>query len=138
LIACIAIAVAGVVLGMSASKGRDQGEEPFGRQETASSATEAKSPGDAEPLPLLETTQVFARRDPFGSVRGGGGAGVAVRLSEVNRTGVRIRVGGIVRQARIGERFAKSFRLLSLARGCAELLFGDEQFSLCEGDEISK
>jgi hypothetical protein len=37
-----------------------------------------------------------------------------------------------------GQRFARSFKLLSINGQCAGLLFGDEQFSACVGQQIVK
>ena len=37
-----------------------------------------------------------------------------------------------------GENFATNFRLVSASGGCATMLFGDDEFSLCEGEEILK
>lgn len=37
-----------------------------------------------------------------------------------------------------GETFADNFKLLSVSGQCASLLFGDDQFTLCEGEEILK
>lgn len=37
-----------------------------------------------------------------------------------------------------GETFADNFKLLSISGSCASLLFGDDQFTLCEGEEILK
>ena len=37
-----------------------------------------------------------------------------------------------------GERFAQNFELVSVSSECATLLYGDDQFTLCEGEEILK
>jgi hypothetical protein len=37
-----------------------------------------------------------------------------------------------------GDEFADNFKLLSASGDCASMLFGDDQFSLCEGEEILK
>ncbi len=34
-----------------------------------------------------------------------------------------------------GEQFADNFRLVSVQGTCANMLFGDESFTLCEGGE---
>jgi hypothetical protein len=36
------------------------------------------------------------------------------------------------------ERFADNFELVSVSADCATMLFGDDQFTLCEGEEILK
>ena len=37
-----------------------------------------------------------------------------------------------------GEVFAENFKFLSVSGECATMLFGDDQFTLCEGEEILK
>ncbi|MGH2789895.1 MAG: hypothetical protein ACRDJ0_02775, partial [Actinomycetota bacterium] len=37
-----------------------------------------------------------------------------------------------------GERFAKRFKLTSMQKKCAEFLYGDEPFALCEGQRITR
>ena len=37
-----------------------------------------------------------------------------------------------------GERFAENFQLVSVEGACATMLFGDEQFTTCEGEQILK
>lgn len=49
-----------------------------------------------------------------------------------------IRVDNTVYIVDEGETFAESFRLLSVSGKCASMLFGDDQFTLCEGDEVYK
>ena len=50
----------------------------------------------------------------------------------------RVQVDGTVYTVGEGERFAENFEVLSISGECASLLFGDDQFSLCEGEEILK
>ncbi len=75
----------------------------------------------------------------------GGGENVGghrVTLVDVYRDGGRARaqvqVDGTVYTVDEGERFADNFQLLSLNGDCATMLFGDDQFTLCEGEEILK
>lgn len=49
-----------------------------------------------------------------------------------------VRIDGRLHRSRMGERFAENFELLSVGDGCASLLYGDEQFTLCRGQEILK
>lgn len=49
-----------------------------------------------------------------------------------------IQVDGTVYTVEEGETFADSFQLLSLSGDCATMLFGDDQFTICEGEEIIK
>ena len=52
----------------------------------------------------------------------------------------RLRVNDTVHEVREGADFAVSYRLLDVdvATRCAQLLFGDDRFQLCEGDETLK
>ncbi|MEA2460209.1 MAG: hypothetical protein QOH90_386 [Actinomycetota bacterium] len=65
-----------------------------------------------------------------------------MRLIDVIRGGddarAQIQVDGIVYTVDQGETFAGNFQLLSASGGCVSMLFGDDQFSLCEGEEILK
>lgn len=82
---------------------------------------------------------------PTGGGGGGGGeqiGGRRVRLVDVftengNRR-AQIQVDATVYTVDVGETFAENFRLLSTSGECATLLFGDDQFTLCEGEEILK
>ena len=79
-----------------------------------------------------------------GSASGGGDSvgGHRVRLIDTfNRGGeprARIQVDGTVYTVGEGDRFADNFELVSISGDCASILFGDDQFSLCEGEEILK
>jgi hypothetical protein len=108
----------------------------------------------------IETSEVFASRDPFlpvvepppgdgegtttpegfagGESRPLGGHRVRlVGVAEGTR-GAQIQVNGTLHGVSEGEDFAASFRLLSISGDCATMLFGDDQFTLCEGEEILK
>lgn len=50
----------------------------------------------------------------------------------------RVQVDGTVYTVGEGDRFADNFEVLSISGSCASLLYGDDQFSLCEGEEILK
>jgi len=81
---------------------------------------------------------------------GGGGGGDAgetvggrrVRVIDVfaGRNGPRaqIQVDGTVYTVDEGDRFAQNFQLLSASGRCSTMLFGDDEFTLCEGEEILK
>ena len=83
-----------------------------------------------------------------GSDISGSGSGDAsvggrrVRLVDTFRAGgeerARVQVDGTVYTVSEGDRFADNFQLISISGSCASLLFGDDQFSLCEGEEILK
>lgn len=68
--------------------------------------------------------------------------GHRVRLIDTFRAGgearVRVQVDGTVYTVGEGDRFADNFQVVSISDSCASLLFGDDQFSLCEGEEILK
>lgn len=49
-----------------------------------------------------------------------------------------VRVDGTVFTVSPGERFAENFQFVSASGQCATFLFGDDQFTLCEGQEILK
>jgi hypothetical protein len=49
-----------------------------------------------------------------------------------------IQVDGTVYTVDEGEGFADNFRLVSTSGTCATILFGDDEFTLCEGEEILK
>lgn len=49
-----------------------------------------------------------------------------------------IRVDGTVYTVDEGENFAENFRLVSASGRCATILYGDDEFTLCEGEEILK
>ena len=83
--------------------------------------------------------------DISGGDSGGGGASVGgrrVRLVDTFRAGgqerARVQVDGTVYTVSEGDRFADNFELVSISGSCASLLYGDDQFSLCEGEEILK
>lgn len=77
---------------------------------------------------------------------GGGGAtsvgGHRVRMIDVyerqGRQRAQVQVDGTVYTVDEGETFAQSFKLVSASGRCATMLFGDDQFTLCEGEEILK
>ena len=68
--------------------------------------------------------------------------GRRVRLVDVFTEGggqrARVQVDGTVYTVREGDRFADNFELLDIQGQCASLLYGDDQFTLCEGEEILK
>jgi hypothetical protein len=98
----------------------------------------------------LETFEVFASRDPFaplvGDKDGDAGGGVdedaeVVKLVDAASDGVagaQVDVNGTVHTIAEGETFAENFKLLSVSGDCASILYGDDQFTICEGEEIFK
>lgn len=79
-----------------------------------------------------------------GSGSGGGEnvGGHRVSLVDVFRADggqrAQVQVDGTVYTVDEGDRFAESFQLLSINGECATMLYGDDQFTLCEGEEILK
>lgn len=76
---------------------------------------------------------------------GGGGddiGGHRVRVVDVFVQGgdrrAQVQVDGTVYTVDEGERFAENFQLMSTSGQCATMLFGDDEFTLCEGEEILK
>jgi hypothetical protein len=49
-----------------------------------------------------------------------------------------VQVDSTVYRVSEGEQFAQNFELVSVSGDCATLLYGDDQFTLCEGEEILK
>lgn len=115
----------------------------------------------------VETFEVFAARDPFqplvpqGSGSGdssdptapSGTSGAAqssgktvnghrVKLVDVftknGKPKAQVQIDSTVYTVDEGEVFADNFELLSVSGSCASMLFGDDQFTLCEGEEILK
>jgi len=83
--------------------------------------------------------------DPGTTDPGTGGQAVGghtVRLVDVfSQDGsprAQVSVDGSVYTVAEGETFADNFQLTSVSGTCATMLFGDDQFTLCEGEEILK
>lgn len=90
---------------------------------------------------LVETFEVFAPKDPFDpalGAKGAGGRGRTVELVAARADAARISVDGTVHDVDEGDTFARRFRLVAAGRGCAAVLYGDDQFSLCKGDSVVK
>lgn len=68
--------------------------------------------------------------------------GHRVRVIDVYREGTerraQVQVDSTVHTVTVGDRFASNFQLLSTSRNCATMLYGDDEFTLCEGEEILK
>ena len=88
-------------------------------------------------------TTTTTTTDPGGSSDGGSQVGGhRVRVIDVYRQGggvrAQVQVDGTVYTVDEGERFAQNFQLMSASGQCATMLFGDDEFTLCEGEEILK
>jgi len=113
----------------------------------------------------VETYDVFASKDPFeplvarsAAVSGDGvpaapeggvtatfeggsddsGLHYTVKVVKVEGRSAVIAIDGQSVSVAVGESFFERFQLLSVADDCASILFGDDQFTLCEGEEIFK
>ena len=68
--------------------------------------------------------------------------GHTVQLIGINGNGddatAQIQVDDTIYTVQEGETFADNFELLSTSDECATVLFGDDQFTVCEGEEILK
>jgi hypothetical protein len=97
-----------------------------------------------------QTFEVFAPKDPFkalvsdkdpekgkGDVASGDGHQVVVDSVSPDAQVV-VNVDGTDFRPSVGEVFADSFQLVSVEEKCTALLYGDEQFTLCEGQEVTK
>jgi hypothetical protein len=73
---------------------------------------------------------------------GGGSNGHRVKVIDVFKEDgsgrAQVQVDGTVYTITEDERFAGSFQLISASNACATMLFGDDEFTLCEGEEILK
>jgi hypothetical protein len=120
-----------------------------------------EQPTSAVPRGAVETSELFAPKDPFDplistSTEAGGRAAGASTRSSGGRAGVgerkvllvastfrhggsaEVRVDGTSYTVARGETFADHFKLLAASGECVAMLFGDQEFTLCEGDEILK
>ena len=62
----------------------------------------------------------------------------SVSVVEVDDATVDVDVEGKVFRVTQGDRFARNFKLLFVDGKCASMLFGDDQFAICEGERVSK
>jgi hypothetical protein len=73
-----------------------------------------------------------------GSTVGGHTVSVVDVFSARGSRRAQVEVDGTVYKVNEGETFADSFKLLSASGQCANMLFGDDQFTLCVGEQILK
>lgn len=116
---------------------------------TAGGTTAGVAPSPAAPGAGAPSGGSDISGDGTGTSGGGGGGGSSdsvgghrVRLIDTFRRNgepaARVQVDGTVYTVQEGDRFAENFKLLSVSGDCASMLFGDDEFSLCEGEEILK
>jgi hypothetical protein len=141
------------------------GEEPEAFPTSPRTSTPTALPTaspTASPTGVPESFEVFEGKDPFrplvsagpigGTPAPGGSPGptggptgsggqrvtlVSISGSGANRVAVVI-VDGTEYEVSEGETFAGSYRVKSLRAECGTFVFGDEQFTLCEGQEVFK
>lgn len=105
-----------------------EGKDPFRPLVTAGGIGGAPSPGGtASPGPSGGPSGGDAQRVTLVSITGSGSARQATVL-----------VDGQEYTVSEGETFAGSYRVKSLTADCGTFVFGDEQFTLCEGQEVLK
>lgn len=126
---------------ISASTGTGQTtEDPA---EAAVGTTDATATMDAGVAGDGTGTTTTTTTTPRGGDEGGDRVGGhRVRVVDVFRDDgsgrAQVQVDGTVYTVDEGERFAENFQLMSTSGQCATMLFGDDEFTLCEGEEILK
>ncbi len=150
------IAILAVVYLLFLSGGGEEPEAFPTPGRTTTRPTPAASP-TATPVSPPETLDNFEGKDPFRPLvtAGGGGTpapgptggptgGDAQRVTLVSIDGsgsnrvATVLVDGTEYQVKVGDTFAGSYKVKSLTAECGTFVFGDEQFTLCEGQEILK
>jgi hypothetical protein len=151
----IAVALAAGAWWVLFSRGSDEAPRDVGSPaRTVETVSAVEDPGSSKAhkrsaTGTVETSEVFASRDPFAPLvkdeKVGGESSSderdakVVALEDVSDDGsVRIDVNGSMHSVAEGEVFAENFKLLSVSGECASMLFGDDQFTLCEDEEILK
>jgi hypothetical protein len=158
------IAVLAIVYLVFVSGGEDgQQGAPTSRPTATPRPTVTTSPSPTSPP---RTFEVFEGKDPFRPLVGGGPAGGGgtedggagpgptggptddaagaqrVTLLEISGSGANrtatVRVDSTEYTVKEGETFAGSYRVKTLTTRCGTFVFGDEQFTLCVGQEVLK
>lgn len=88
--------------------------------------------------PIDEDPDGTADPEPDGDTIGDHRVRVVDVYSQNGRGRAQIQVDGTIYTVDEGEGFAENFRLVSTDGSCATILFGDDEFTLCEGEEILK
>ena len=122
---------------ISASTGGDAAGGDGATTDGSTTAPDGASPTDGTGTTTTTTTGGRGRADAGQDV-----AGHRVQVIDVYRDGgsasAQIQVDGTVYTVQEGDRFAQNFQLMSTSGRCASVLYGDDQFTLCEGEEILK
>ncbi|MFN2488479.1 MAG: hypothetical protein ABR529_01815 [Actinomycetota bacterium] len=118
--------------------------DPFDPLISASSGTTAGTTAGTTSGTTSGTTGTNGSGDGTGGGDDGGTTieGHRVSVIDVYEKGggarAQVEVDGTVYTADEGEAFADNFKLISASGECASMLYGDDQFTLCEGEEILK
>lgn len=109
----------------------------------ATGTTEGAAAGDGTTTTTGDGTGTTTTTTTGGGNDGGETVGGhRVRVVDVFTRGgsgrAQVQVDGTVYTVDEGERFATNFQLLSTSGRCATMLYGDDEFTLCEGEEILK
>ncbi len=159
------IAILAVVYLLFLSGGGEEPEAfPTPRRTTPRATATPTVVPTASPTGIPETIDFFEGKDPFrplvtaGGIggtpapqpggspgpSGGPSGGDAQRVTLVSISGsgssrtATVLVDGQEYTVSEGETFAGSYRVKSLTADCGTFVFGDEQFTLCEGQEVLK
>ncbi|MFP5297757.1 MAG: hypothetical protein ACLGHL_02060 [Actinomycetota bacterium] len=140
------------VIDLTAGGTSGGGAAPIGGGTTgeATDPTTVGSTGDGDGTTTGGTGNGDGGSSTGGDTSGGSGSGDGssnvgghrVKLIDVYKKNgskrAQVQVDGTVYTVSEGEDFAENFRLLSISGECASMLFGDDQFTICEGEEILK
>lgn len=106
--------------------------------EAAPEAPVGEQPAPEQPVgePVTEPSPGAEPQAPEGGATVGGRRVTLIDIIQQDGTQVaQVEVDGNAFVVAEGEEFADNFRLESIQGGCANFLFGDEAFTLCEGGE---
>jgi len=112
-----------------------------------SGSTDAAGDTDDSGDPTVDESPI--EDDGTGGSGGGGGGGNTqgvggreVVLKDVSTNpgdkSASVNVDGVTYDVLPGDRFAENFKLVTVYGKCATMLFGDDQFTLCEGERVLK
>lgn len=112
------------------------GRDPFRPLYVAPAVAPAAAPGVA---PGTVVNPAPASQPQTSSTQVGGNRVALIDVfSRGGKTYAQTKVGSTVFTPAVGSNFATSYQLLTASGECATYLFGDEQFQLCEGQEVLK
>jgi hypothetical protein len=158
----LALGVAAIAFWLiSGGEDRSRPSESTRQLGAAEQPESIEQPANNVPGGAVETSELFAPKDPFDPLTsasegtGGRAAGASSKASRgqagvgerkvvlVAATyrrggGAEVQVDGVSYEVSRGETFADHFKLLAASGDCVAMLFGDQEFTLCEGDEILK